>query len=113
MWMGVFRGFAGLKFSGSPILLGYKSTMEIRIIKNKDDPKESLILKKGWKGILSMFGFIPVGEFDPVICKDIKWIIISALKMNGSKKWIIKNRFNVAPPTENPPHSHSTIVFPM
>jgi len=70
--MGVFSGFAGLKFSGSPILLGYRSTMEIRIIKNKDEPKESLILKKGWKGILSMFGFIPVGEFDPVICKDIR-----------------------------------------
>jgi len=32
-----------------------------------EDPKESFTLKKGWNGILSMFGFIPVGEFDPVI----------------------------------------------
>jgi len=78
-----------------------------------EDPKESLMLKKGWNGILSIFGFIPVGEFDPVIWRDIRWMMIIALKINGNRKWIIKNRFSVAPPTENPPHNHSTIIFPM
>lgn len=32
--------------------------------------------------------------------------------MKGSKKCNMKNRFNVSPLTENPPHSHSTIIFP-
>ena len=33
--------------------------------------------------------------------------------MNGRTKWIAKNRFKVALSTANPPHSHSTSVFPM
>jgi len=33
--------------------------------------------------------------------------------MNGIKKCSIKNRFSVAFLTENPPHNHSTISFPM
>jgi hypothetical protein len=33
--------------------------------------------------------------------------------MKGRIKWIAKNRFNVALSTENPPHIHSTRVFPM
>jgi hypothetical protein len=45
--------------------------------------------------------------------RDIRWTIIKADKINGSKKWIIKNRLKVAPLTEKPPQSHSTIVFPM
>lgn len=56
---------------------------------------------------------IPVGEFDPFICREAKWTIINADKINGNKKWMAKNRFNVACPTENPPHSHWTIKLPI
>jgi len=31
----------------------------------------------------------------------------------GKIKWMAKNRFSVALSTANPPHSHSTKVFPM
>jgi len=75
-------------------------------------PKESLTEKYGWKDVLSLLGLSPVGIFEPVICNDIKWIITMADKINGSIKWIMKNRLNVAPLTENPPHNHSTIGLP-
>lgn len=32
--------------------------------------------------------------------------------MNGRAKWNAKNRFRVALSTENPPHTHSTNIFP-
>lgn len=107
--MGVLRGLAGLKFSGSPIENGaMKEIIEISH-KNNTIPKMSLIEKNGWNIILSLFLFTPVGEFDPFICKEAKWIIIKADKINGSRKWIAKNRLRVACPTENPPHSHWTM----
>jgi len=34
--------------------------------------KESLEEKKGWNDILSMFLFVPIGFFDPDICRDIR-----------------------------------------
>jgi len=73
---------------------------------------ESLIEKYGWNEILSRLEFIPVGEFDPVWCKDIKWKMRIPININGKKKWREKNRDNVAWLMENPPHSHSTIVCP-
>lgn len=33
--------------------------------------------------------------------------------INGRTKWIAKNRFSVALSTANPPHIHSTRVFPI
>jgi len=33
--------------------------------------------------------------------------------MNGRIKWIAKNRFRVALSTANPPHNHSTSIFPI
>jgi len=33
--------------------------------------------------------------------------------INGRRKWIAKNRFNVALSTAKPPHIHSTNVFPI
>lgn len=39
--------------------------------------------------------------------------MMAADKINGSKKWIAKNRLRVACPTENPPHSHWTMKFPI
>lgn len=47
------------------------------------------------------------------MCSDIKWIIIKAINKKGNKKCNIKNRLKVAPPTENPPHNHSTIKPPI
>jgi len=112
MWIGVFKGLAGLKFSGSPILLGNRSTMKIKNIKNTMAPRLSLILKNGWKEILSKFELTPTGEFDPVICNEAKWMMISDAKIIGKIKCIMKNRFKVAFLIENPPHTHSTIFFP-
>jgi hypothetical protein len=82
----VFNGFAGLKFSGSPIMFGLKSTNIKNIIIKIKVPIKSLEVKKGWKLILSKFGFIPVGEFDPVRCKDIRWIITKAERTKGKRK---------------------------
>jgi hypothetical protein len=112
IWIGVFKGLAGLKFSGSPILLGNNNTIKMKNIKNVIAPSVSLILKNGWKEILSKFEFNPVGEFDPVICNEVKWMIITEAKIMGRMKCIIKNRFKVAFLMENPPHTHSTMVFP-
>jgi hypothetical protein len=33
--------------------------------------------------------------------------------MNGRIKWMAKNRFRVALSTANPPHIHSTSIFPI
>lgn len=72
MWMGVFRGLAGLKFSGSPIENGaIKEIIEITH-KNITIPKMSLIEKKGWNLILSVFVFTPVGEFEPLMWSEAK-----------------------------------------
>jgi len=59
-----------------------------------------------------MFLFIPVGLLDPLMCKEAKCNMIMAIKTNGRRKCNEKNRFRVAFPTENPPHSQVTIVFP-
>lgn len=113
IWIGVLNGFAGLKFSGSPIELGNKNEINRSKEMYTIIPNKSLCTKKGWNGILSIFGFKPVGLFDPFKWSDIKWIKIAADRINGSKKCSIKKRFNVAPLTENPPHNHSTIIFPI
>lgn len=113
IWIGVFRGLAGLKFSGSPIENGAKSETHERTHKNIIIPRRSFEEKNGWKEILSLFAFTPVGELDPPIWREAKWIIIRAERINGSRKWIAKNRFRVACPTENPPQSHWTINLPM
>jgi len=55
---------------------------------------------------------VPSGLFEPVWCKNKMWIADIATRIKGSRKWIEKNRFRVAFPTENPPHSQYTIVGP-
>lgn len=77
---------AGLKFSGSPIENGIVKEMAENIHTNSTNPRISLIVKNGWKEILSLLGFIPVGEFDPLICKDAKWMMIAADKIKGRRK---------------------------
>lgn len=39
---------------------------------NKIMEIESLMVKYGWNEILSKLEFIPVGEFDPVWCNDMR-----------------------------------------
>lgn len=52
------------------------------------------------------------GLDEPVMCKDIKWIKMIAVKIKGNRKWMEKNRFNVGLLTENPPQIHWTISLP-
>jgi len=113
MWIGVFNGFAGLKFSGSPISNGNIKEIETKKININIALKESFEEKNGWKDILSMFLFIPIGFLDPDICRDMRWRMKIAKIKNGIKKCSMKNRFNVAFLTEKPPHNHSTISFPI
>jgi len=63
----VFNGLAGLKFSGSPIECGNIIDMNSRNIIKIMALVESLKEKNGWNRILSVFGLIPIGLFDPVV----------------------------------------------
>jgi hypothetical protein len=67
MWIGVFNGFARLKFSGSFRKNGV--IKEILIINSKkiNIGRISFEVKYGWNGILSLFGFTPNGLLDPVM----------------------------------------------
>lgn len=66
-----------------------------------------------WNGIRSESEFKPSGLDDPLWCKNIMCKIKKNAKINGSKKWIAKNRLRVALSTANPPHIHSTNIFPI
>lgn len=66
MCVGVIRGFAGVKFSGSPNRFGEnRASVESKKISIRN-PSISLRVKYGWKVILSRFEFSPVGLFEPV-----------------------------------------------
>lgn len=112
IWIGVFNGLAGLKFSGSPIECGNIIDMNSRNIIKIMALVESLKEKNGWNRILSVFGLIPIGLFDPVVWSLIKWIITIPAKIMGVIKWREKNRERVAWLIENPPQIHSTKNFP-
>jgi len=109
--MGVFRGLAGIKLSGSPKLYGKIRAIVMKGVKIIINPSMSFLEKYGWNKILSNL-FNPVGLLDPVTWREARWTMTTPIKMNGSKKCKEKNRFNVGFPTENPPHNHSTIIFP-
>jgi hypothetical protein len=47
---------------------------------------ESLMEKYGWNEILSRLELVPIGEFDPIWCKDIRWKIKILINRNGKKK---------------------------
>lgn len=53
IWGGVARGFAGVKFSGSPRRLGEKNARDSRGMNISVKPRISFKEKYGWKGILS------------------------------------------------------------
>jgi len=112
IWIGVFSGLAGLKFSGSPIIFGNITDINSRNMIRIIVLMESFMEKNGWNWILSMFELVPIGLFEPVIWSLIRWIIIIPVKMIGVMKWREKNRERVAWLIENPPHTHSTKNFP-
>lgn len=112
IWIGVFNGLAGLKFSGSPMMFGYIIDMDRRNMIRTMALVESLKEKNGWNWILSMFELIPMGLFDPVMWSLIRWIIIIPARRIGVIKWREKNRERVAWLIENPPQTHSTKDFP-
>lgn len=76
------------------------------------NPTMSLKEKQGWKGILSTSLFTPNGLFDPVWCKNNRWIIVAAATIKGRRKWNVKNRVRVALSTANPPQTHWTKSIP-
>lgn len=112
MWMGVLSGLAGIKFSGSVEIYGEMLITMENINKVIINPKRSFDVKNGWNWILSLFIEIFTGFDDPFVCKVNMWMIVIAVIMNGSKKCSEKKRVSVGALTENPPHSHFTIIFP-
>lgn len=113
IWTGVTRELAGIKFSGSPKSHGVCIEIMINNVKKMINPKASLKVKYGWKGVLSKLLFNPKGLEEPVAWRNKRWIIENAAIKNGNKKWKVKNRVKVALLTANPPHNQSTISFPI
>lgn len=52
IWVGVTRGLAGRKFSGSVRALGRKKEMKVNNNINIVNPIESLMVKWRWNGVL-------------------------------------------------------------
>jgi hypothetical protein len=75
-----------------------------------ENPTMSFTVKYGLNGILSVFLLRPRGLFDPVWCRNSKWIITIAVITNDIKKCSAKNRVSVTLSTANPP-SHSLYDF--
>lgn len=103
--MGVTKGLAGIKFSGSPNNQGFCKQIYKNIIIKIITPNRSFLEKYGWNGILSKFLFNPNGFLDPVVWRNNRWIIENPLITKGNKKCKEKNRVNVALSTANPPHN--------
>lgn len=110
---GVTRGFAGVKFSGSPRRFGENRASRSNSKSSKVAPSRSLYEKYGWNGTLSVFEGRPVGLFDPVSWRNSRWSMDAPITANGRRKWNVKNRVSVALSTEKPPQIHSTRVVPM
>ena len=59
------------------------------------------------------FFFSPSEVFDPVWCRNTRWIIAIAAVVNGNGKCNAKNHVSVALSTANPPRTNWTISFLM
>jgi hypothetical protein len=75
--------------------------VRIVLVLGGGNPRESLIVKYGWNGILSESELLPDGLFDPVSCRNRRWTIANAVIIKGRIKWNAKNRVRVALSTEN------------
>lgn len=87
-WMctGVTNGLAGVKLSGSLKMYGSFRVRIVNIMMMIANPTKSFTVKYGWNGILSVFLFNPKGLFDPVWCRNRRWIIAIAAITKGSRK---------------------------
>lgn len=112
MCIGAMRGFAWLKFSVSINNNGFFDVVKIISVEIIITGTKSLIDIIGWKFILSVFVFVTIGFDDPFSWSEIRWIIIVAIIIIGTKKCSEKNRFNVGWDTEPPPHIHLMIGSP-
>jgi hypothetical protein len=81
----------------------------LKKVKTQTKANKSFITQSGYKGILSPLLSIPSGLLEPSLCKSAKCIKLNAAITNGKKKCKLKNLFNVALFTVNPPHNQSTI----
>jgi len=61
---------------------------------------------------IGVFLFSPSWLFDPVWCRNSRWINTIAAIANGIRKCNAKNRVSVVLSTANPPHTHWTTSFP-
>lgn len=86
MWIGAFKGLAGLKFSTSPRILG---VVEIRVTMNmviKIIGRESLIENRGLNLILSGLVNVVLGLEEPPSWRRIKCEITKAAIRIGRRK---------------------------
>jgi len=113
MWTGATNGFAGLKFSTSPKMLGQFDTIIIIMRVITIVGIESFTENIGWNLILSKLVCDVVGFEEPFSCNIIKWMIITAKIAMGVIKCNEKNRFSVGCETEGPPQIHVIISLPM
>ncbi len=97
---------AKFKFSTSPRRSGFIEIIIRRAPLTSGIGSKSLIVKAGLNLILSRFVAVPVGLEDPVSCKVIRWIKVSAAITIGTIKCKEKNRLRVGCDTEKFPHSH-------
>jgi hypothetical protein len=99
---GVTSGFAGVKLSWSLRIYGSFRVNTVNIIIIIANPNISFTVKYGWNGILSVFLFSPSGLFDPVWCRNRRWISTIPAIANGIRKSCAKNRVNVASVLQGP-----------
>lgn len=86
IWVGVTKGLAGIKFSGSFRAVGAKrARVRIPAIKSIN-PAISLVEKYAWKGVLSILLLSPVGLLDPVWWRNRRCITDKAAIMKGKRK---------------------------
>lgn len=113
MCTGVTKGLAKRKFSGSVNILGVNRIIDVNRVKAMINPNISFLEQYVWKGTRSLLQLIPKGLLDPVWCKNTRCKNTTAATIKGNTKWIAKNRLRVALSTANPPHIHSTNIFPI
>jgi hypothetical protein len=86
MCRGVPRGFAWLKFSGSPSRYGQARQITMRARNVIINPSRSFVEKNGWNGILSWSLEVPSGLLDPVWCRKRRCTTTMADRINGNRK---------------------------
>jgi len=110
--MGATKGFAILKFSTSPKILGLFDTRSNPRIIIETKGKTSLTKKKGLNLTLSKFKTVTVGLDDPFSWRRIRWTKTKTAITIGNRKCKEKNRLRVGWETEGPPQIQVTKSIP-